>query len=99
LSSSVYILLNKWLYGFEMIDSQCGLKGFEAKTGKLLFSKSKIQKYSIDAEILYLAKKNNIPVEKIPVTIRFQGKSSLNLYIDGIIMIYDLLRIRYIHRN
>ncbi len=48
-------------------DSQCGFKGFDKRTAKYLFSRMKIFDFGFDIEIMYLAKKLRIQLEKFPV--------------------------------
>jgi len=39
----------------DFFDTQCGIKGFNAKTAEKLFSRSRINGFSFDVEIIYIA--------------------------------------------
>jgi len=78
-------------------DTQCGLKGMGKTVAQKLFGKSSINRFAIDIELIYLADKNNIPVLKIPVQLRYNEKSSVNTLKDGLKLLQDLYRIRKIH--
>lgn len=78
-------------------DNQCGLKGFNTKSIRKISEKSFIDRYCFDAELIYLAKKNSLNISTCNVELRKHDKSSLSFYLDGISMLYDLIRIRF-HR-
>ena len=71
-------------------DTQCGIKGFNARTAEELFSRSRIKGFAFDAEIFYLALKRNLDIKKIPVTLRSNQGRSVRLFSHGIRMIIDL---------
>lgn len=78
-------------------DTQCGLKGMGKDVARLLFRHSRINRFAIDVELVYLARKNDIPIMKIPVQLRYNDKSSINAIKDGLKLLSDLYRIRKIH--
>lgn len=71
-------------------DTQCGIKGFQAKTAEELFSRSRIKGFAFDAEIYYLALKRNLDIKKIPVKLRSNQGKSVKLIKHGMGMIIDL---------
>ncbi len=71
-------------------DTQCGIKGFQAKTAEELFSRSRIKGFAFDAEIYYLALKRNLDIKKIPVKLRSNQGKSVRLIKHGLGMIIDL---------
>ena len=75
-------------------DTQCGLKGFTADTAISLFSKSRINGFAFDVEILYLAGINNFRIQKVPVKLRTKNSSSVRVIKHGIMMIFDLIKIK-----
>jgi dolichyl-phosphate beta-glucosyltransferase len=77
-------------------DPQCGFKGFQADSIRNIISKSCINGFAFDTEILMIARKLRIPVKEIPVIWRDSGNSSVKLMRDGPKMLADLIRI-YIH--
>ncbi len=48
-------------------DTQCGFKLFTRDAAKKLFSVQKIDGFSFDLELLYIARKNGLPVVEVPV--------------------------------
>ena len=56
-AGKVYNFLTKFILGFNFNDTQCGLKLFNGKKIKYISTLCKINRFCIDAEILFLAKK------------------------------------------
>ena len=73
------------------MDTQCGLKGFEATVGKELFKLSKINAFAIDNEILLLAKEKELKCATIPVSLRSIDGKSVSVVRDGLYMFKDLI--------
>lgn len=48
-------------------DTQCGFKGFTAKSVEDIFPKCKIDRFAFDVEILVLAKKMGYEIKEVPV--------------------------------
>jgi dolichyl-phosphate beta-glucosyltransferase len=78
-------------------DTQCGLKGMGKEVASLLFYHSRIDRFAIDVELVYLARQNDVPIIKIPVQLRSNDTSSVRAVKDGIKLLIDLYRIRKIH--
>lgn len=79
-------------------DTQCGMKGFRANVAKDIFSKIKINGFTFDVEVLYLALKRNYDIKRLPVRFRCQeGGSTVSIMRHGIAMVFDLLRIKTNH--
>lgn len=75
-------------------DTQCGFKAFRTPVAKALFSFLTVERFAFDVEILYLAKLWRLNIVRIPVVPRDRRVSSVNVIKDGILMLYDLFRIR-----
>lgn len=76
------------------LDTQCGIKGFRDHVAEDLFGVSRINRFAIDIELLYLALKRNYDIKRLPVRLEFQGTSSVRPLRDGLMIILDLVRIR-----
>jgi len=76
------------------IDTQCGFKGFTAGSARLLFSRQRMERFSFDAELLYLARKLGLDVRETPVLWRNSPDSRVRILGDSIRMLCDLFRIR-----
>lgn len=53
--------------GLRVSDITCGLKGFERKAAAQMFSRSKIDRWGYDAEIIFLGQKLGFTIDEIPV--------------------------------
>jgi glycosyltransferase involved in cell wall biosynthesis len=82
------------LLGFVSQDSQCGLKAFKGDIGRKLFKNITVNRFSIDAEILFRASYLNLSVHSVPVEINKNGKSSISIFSDGFLMVYDIFKIK-----
>jgi dolichyl-phosphate beta-glucosyltransferase len=80
-------------------DSQCGFKCFRADVAKKLFCLQKINGFSFDAEIIFLAQKHGYKIREEPVIWRNSSQSRVQLVRDPLAMFFDLLKIRWIHRK
>lgn len=82
-----------WL-GLSVSDVTCGFKLFKSAAAKKLFYLSKINRWSYDAEVLYLAKKLNYKIKEVPVRWQNDEKTKVNLIRDIFKSIIDLIKIR-----
>lgn len=73
-----------------MFDTQCGIKGFKQESAKDLFSVSRINGFAFDVEVFYIALKRNYEIKKVPVKLRSQDGTSVNILKHSIRMILDL---------
>lgn len=78
-------------------DTQCGFKGFTAEAAEKIFSNAKINGFSFDVEILYLAKKEKLLIDEIPVEWYNDERSKVNPVTDSLKMLWEILRIKKLH--
>ena len=78
-------------------DTQCGFKMFRREVVKELFSRQKINGFAFDVEILYLTQRLSISLAEVPTNWVNQKGSKVNLITDGIRMLKDVLRVRFLH--
>jgi hypothetical protein len=78
-------------------DTQCGFKMFTQQSARRLFKNQKLNRFSFDVEVLYLALKCGYKVKEVPVSWLDSKKSSIRFIKDSIRMFFDLLRIRLNH--
>ncbi len=81
----------------DFVDTQCGFKLFNKEVAKEIFTQTKINRFTFDVEILYLAKRNGLRVKEIPVRWINSPASRVNPIFDSLKMLIDLLRIRFLH--
>jgi dolichyl-phosphate beta-glucosyltransferase len=78
-------------------DTQCGMKGFSAKAAEDLFSVGKLNGFAFDVELLYISLKRNYDIKRLPVVLRCQEGSSVNVLKHGTKMLVDLFQIKWNH--
>ena len=78
-------------------DTQAGLKGFRRDAVKLLFPKSKVSRFSFDAEILFLARKCGLRVDEFHVTEHKEHSytTGKKILIMSLSMLRELILIRW----
>jgi dolichyl-phosphate beta-glucosyltransferase len=79
-------------------DTQCGFKLFRGDVAKSLFEDARIDGFAYDMEILHLARRRGIPIAEVPVLWFHSPESKVSVWRDALPTLWDLLRIRWIHR-
>ncbi|MFN8517197.1 MAG: dolichyl-phosphate beta-glucosyltransferase [Chloroflexia bacterium] len=75
-------------------DTQCGCKAYRADVSRRLFALSQIDRFSFDAEVIFLAERLGYRIKEIPFTLRHVPGSRVRPIRDSLLMLRDLLRIR-----
>lgn len=78
--------------GFQ--DTQCGFKCFTAEAAQALFPLQRIDGWTFDVELLFLALKRGYRVREIPIPWYYIPGSRVRLLRDAWLMFADLFRIR-----
>lgn len=76
-------------------DSQCGFKGFNRQAVQEIFPLQKLNGFSFDVEVLFIAKKLKFVIKEVPVRWINSYESKLNPLLDSIKMFLELLSIRW----
>jgi dolichyl-phosphate beta-glucosyltransferase len=76
-------------------DTQCGFKLFKKECAKKIFSKQRIDRWSFDVEILFIANKYGYKIKEIPVIWENDILSKVNSIFDPPKMLFELLRIKF----
>jgi dolichyl-phosphate beta-glucosyltransferase len=79
---------------FEIKDTQCGFKMFRGEVAKKIFSKSKINGFAFESEIIFLAKKFGYKIKELPVLLQNPQESHVKIFKDPFQMFFDLIEIR-----
>lgn len=98
LSGTIFNFFSKVVLELNYPDMQAGIKGFKKPVAKHLFSKNKINGWSFDTEIIFLAKRKGYSISQVPVRVSDSNlniKSKVNLIRDSIKMFFSLLKIRF----
>ena len=78
-------------------DTQCGFKLFKSFTAKDIAYELKIDGFSFDVEVLYIAIKKGRKIKEVPITWLNSPKSKVNPLLDSVKMFFDLIKIKMIH--
>ena len=84
-----------FLKGFK--DTQCGFKAFKREAADAVFKAQKLDGFSFDVEILYLALKFGFKVKEVPVMWRAGAQSKVRVLRDSVRMVKDLFLLRKIY--
>ncbi|MBU2488462.1 MAG: glycosyltransferase family 2 protein [Proteobacteria bacterium] len=91
----VFRQICKWGLGLKVTDVTCGLKGFTRETGKEIFPRCQVERWSYDAEIILLAQALGKKMAEVPVTWFHSRESAVRVGRDAVESFVDLLKIRW----
>ena len=94
ISGKIYNVLACFILNLNFKDTQCGFKLFKSSKIKEIMTYSIINRFSIDTEILFLAKKLKFSIFEKGIIWRDNPNTSVRLVNDSINMFCDLLIIR-----
>ncbi|MGO9305292.1 MAG: lysylphosphatidylglycerol synthase domain-containing protein [Candidatus Korobacteraceae bacterium] len=80
-------------------DTQCGFKMFRREAAAQIFSRQKTLGFAFDVEVLFIARRLALSIAEIPVRWEAQPGSKVNLVTDSFRMLWDISRIRWLHRK
>lgn len=78
-------------------DTQCGFKCFKASVGAELFRAQRLNGFSFDVEILYLARKRGYKIQEVPVMWSQGAGSKVSFLRDPLLMLKDIFLLKKIH--
>ena len=78
----------------EVTDTQCGLKLFSRRAALDIFSRTTIDGFAFDAEVVLLTHRLGLPFRRVPVTLVNEFSSTLSLRRNALPMLLDVLRLR-----
>lgn len=84
--------VNRLLFGFIILDTQCGIKMFTKKVVKDILFLLKIKGFAIDVEILSLSQIKGYKIIQAPVIVNKSFNSTVKIWSVGKVM-WDILRI------
>ncbi|MGO9013578.1 MAG: glycosyltransferase [Dissulfurispiraceae bacterium] len=95
--STLFNHLTRLILGLPFRDTQAGLKGFRRDAVKLILPKSKISRFSFDAELLFLARKYGLRVDEFHVSEHKEHsyKKGKKLFIMSLSMFRELILIMW----
>ncbi len=92
--SKVYLKFVCVMAGFDLSDSQCGIKGFSNEAAKAIFSRCEADGFEFDLEAIMIGEKMGYTISEIPVRIINHRQSKINPVKDSIKMIKQVRRIK-----
>jgi len=93
-ASAVFRRVVQVLVSREVTDTQCGLKLFRREAAIEIFSRTTIEGFAFDAEVVFLAHRLGLSYQRVPVTLINEYSSTLSLSRHALPMLWDVLRIR-----
>jgi len=90
-----FTVLSNCLLGLRHSDLTCGFKAFRREAAQEVFSRQRLDNWSFDSEILFLAKLKSLRVVEVPVTWRNDRATKVNLWRDAITSFLGLIAIRW----
>jgi len=93
-SGRLFNLLSKVVVLPSYVDTQCGLKAFHADAARMLFSRSRVDGFAFDVELIYLTRRYGLSLREVPVELANPQTSTVRLLRDGPLMMRDLVRVR-----
>ena len=94
MAGKVFNFLCRLGLGITVSDSQCGFKLFEREAARSIFSRSTIEGFCFDVELLFIAGKKRLRVAEVPVTWSDDRSSRVRLLKDSLGMFLGLMEIR-----
>ena len=89
-----YTNLANLILGTAISDFTCGFKIMERSQAQRIFSISKINRWSYDVEVLYLAQKSNLNVYEVSVSWSNDKSTKVKIIKDAVRSFIDLIRIK-----
>ena len=91
----LFNLVVRLLLGIPYRDTQCGFKLFRLPSCRTLFERQRIMGFSFDVEILYLAWREKLSLNEVPIVWNHDPGSKISFLRDGARMLTDVLRIKW----
>lgn len=95
IASAVFQQIARTLISRDVVDTQAGLKLFDASAARALFSRTTIDGFAFDAEVVFLAHRLNLAHRRIPVTLVNEESSSVSVWRHSLPMFLEIGRIRW----
>ena len=92
-----FSLLSRTISGVRVSDFTCGFKGFSAEAAEAIFSRLRLDDWSFDTELLFLAKALGLRIDELPVRWRDDARTKVRLGRDIVSSLSGLAAIRVNH--
>ena len=75
-------------------DTQCGFKLFRGDVADALFSVSRIDRFAVDVELIYLLMKYRLDIKRVPVRLEGNASTTVHVLRDSSRAFSDIVRMR-----
>lgn len=75
-------------------DTQCGLKAFRSDAARQIFTRTRLDGFAFDVEVLHLVERDRLSLAEVPVTLVDTSGSTVRVALDAARMVRDLFRVR-----
>jgi glycosyltransferase involved in cell wall biosynthesis len=81
--------------GLSIHDTQAGLKGFTRRARQLIFDRQRLEGFTFDVELIYIAQKFGLRLREVPVVFRyFSEPTTVSFLMQSLASLRDLAAIR-----
>ena len=95
MASTIFRSMMTILVSRQITDTQCGLKAFSQSAAKQIFSRTRINGFAFDAEVVYLTHLLNLNFATIPVTLVNEYSTTISLTRNALPMLMDVVGVRW----
>jgi len=78
----------------EVTDTQCGLKLFDRRAAREIFSRATIDGFAFDAEVVLLTHRLGLSFRRVPVALVYEFSTTLSVWRSALPMLWDVLCLR-----
>jgi dolichyl-phosphate beta-glucosyltransferase len=89
-----YIFLSKTILKLGFSDFNCGFKAYNMGSARPLFESQKMDDWSFDVELLFLANKRGLKVKEVPVRWVHKSGSKVRPFADAVRSFISVIRIK-----
>lgn len=90
----LFTTLSQWVTGTSISDFTCGFKWFNQKAAKAIFSRTRIDGWGCDSEIVFIASRLGLKISEFPVTWKNDPQTKVRIPGDIIRSLRELVEIR-----
>jgi dolichyl-phosphate beta-glucosyltransferase len=90
-----FVVLTRWLLAPGVDDFTCGFKGYRREPARAIFSRSSLDGWAFDAELVVIAQELGLKLAQLPVTWAHEDDTKVRLGRAVFVSLCDLVRIRW----
>ncbi len=90
-----FIFLSRVILNLKLKDFNCGFKAYAAKSARFIFELQRMNDWSFDVELLFLAYKFNLKIKEVPVRWVHKSGSKVRPFRDAVRSFFSMIKIRF----